>query len=710
MNQPRRILPHHATRHRLLLLVILLAAFALRVYRLDAQSLWYDEGVTADVAQRSLGELTRWTANDIQPPLYYYVVAAWGQLAGWREWSLRFPSAFFGVLLPPLLAGLAYHLLRRPNVRWLAAFFAACHPLLVYYSQEARMYALLTTLGVLLVYCVVRISEAGNARPFYRYYLLAAVAAIYTHYFAFFLLFALLLAFLFEQWRQTVHETAFSRRLFSACPRHFLLTNLLVLVLYLPWCTAMFTRFSIDASYWQGQLKLWEALRSVAISFTTGQTVRETQAVHWLWVYGLITSLAMLLLLRSAWLDNKVIHKSVLTSPSQEILRFRTPHSALRTLQYALPWLIIPVAAVLLLASFAPKFNARYVMIALPSLLLLWTAGLSVGLETRDQRLETRDQRPETGDRRPETNLCPLSSVLCLLSSVLCILFLLFTALYADRNWFFDPAFTKDEWRDVVTFLRTRMRPDETVLLVSGHVWPVWHYYAPDIPAVRLPPIDVLDVNAVLTFANTAAPLRAAFAKETGKTGAWLVEWQDEVVDPTGIVPVQLELAGREKGQPTPFWKLKLRRFANIKPKHIADAPPITIPVSANFDNQLLLHGYTVLDNGDLLLFWERTAASQTQTADIQITGKVSTPTGTAVHQLADQRPAGYDYPVARWPVGQSVMGRIPAKQWLGDQVADGTYKLRLSVYTVTSGELHKLTLPTGQDFIELAPVTVRLD
>ena len=61
-----------AKRSYLALLAILLLAFALRVYRLDSQSLWYDEAVTAKVASQGIGELTRWTADDIQPPLYYY--------------------------------------------------------------------------------------------------------------------------------------------------------------------------------------------------------------------------------------------------------------------------------------------------------------------------------------------------------------------------------------------------------------------------------------------------------------------------------------------------------------------------------------------------------------------------------------------------------------------------------------------------------------
>ena len=63
---------------RALLVLLVLVGFCLRVLLLDSQSLWYDEGVTATITQRDPVELTRWTANDIQPPLYYYVVAGWG--------------------------------------------------------------------------------------------------------------------------------------------------------------------------------------------------------------------------------------------------------------------------------------------------------------------------------------------------------------------------------------------------------------------------------------------------------------------------------------------------------------------------------------------------------------------------------------------------------------------------------------------------------
>ncbi len=197
-------------RRRLYLIASLLAAFALRIYKLDAQSLWYDEGVTADVAQRGIAELTRWTANDIQPPLYYYLVAGWGRLAGWGEWSLRFPSAFFGTLAVPLLLVLTLRLTRQTRAGLLAAVFTAVHPLLLYYSQEARMYALLTALGILTGYCVLCLAQDGKDRRVLLAYVLSATAAVYTHYFAFFLLFALVIAFLLD--RQAPRTTQLSAR------------------------------------------------------------------------------------------------------------------------------------------------------------------------------------------------------------------------------------------------------------------------------------------------------------------------------------------------------------------------------------------------------------------------------------------------------------------------------------------------------------------
>jgi hypothetical protein len=55
-----------------LLLLLTLLGLGLRLYRLDAQSLWYDEGFSVYLARMGLGEITARTAADNQPPLYYY--------------------------------------------------------------------------------------------------------------------------------------------------------------------------------------------------------------------------------------------------------------------------------------------------------------------------------------------------------------------------------------------------------------------------------------------------------------------------------------------------------------------------------------------------------------------------------------------------------------------------------------------------------------
>ncbi|MCC9076965.1 glycosyltransferase family 39 protein [Litorilinea aerophila] len=635
--------------------------FGLRLYRLEAQSLWYDEGVTADIARRSLAELTRWTAGDIQPPLYYYVVAAWGRLAGWSEWSLRFPSAFFGTLTIPLLALLAREVTRQRLAGILAAAIGAVHPLLLYYSQEARMYAMLTALGVLLGYLVVH--GAWHREDRWRHwtsYVLVATAAVYTHYFAFFLLLALGVTFLLDHWLGNWLTGRHLRALAAGRPQPgldparpspftpFLLGNGAVLGLYLPWFTVLLNRLSVDSSYWEGSLKLWEALRHVAISFVAGETVLEAEAVRLLLPYGLITLVAMAALL---WRGNH---------------RWRVVH-------YGLLWLILPLLAILILAAMVPKFNARYAMIALPGLILLWSGGLAELMAPAAHPL---------ADRRAGLLAAYLPTSLGLLLSL--PLFLGF--LYADRNWFYDPAFTKAEWRQVSQFIRQRMDEERAagqavsplVVLVSGHAWPVWNYYAPDMPPLRLPQLEILDVNAVLDFAETAQALRTALR---GKTDVWLVEWQHDVVDPMNLVPLQLQLAGREERIKREFWHIQLRHYTQIHAEKVLMRSPAVTPESINFGNQIYLLDYTVAANGDLLLFWQLHPQHSEPPPDLHITGNTFTADGIPFFRMEDRRPAGYPYPTFRWRPDQVTVGRIPADEWAGPGALPGTYRFRLGVY-----------------------------
>lgn len=137
-------------------LAILLIALGLRLTRLGAPSLWYDECLTAKLTSLATpAQIARGTGLDVHPPLYYLIVAYWRRVFGASEASLRFPSVIFGVatLLIWWRIGDALHL--PTNVILLGVGFMAISPSLLFYSQETRMYSLLifavslATLGVL---------------------------------------------------------------------------------------------------------------------------------------------------------------------------------------------------------------------------------------------------------------------------------------------------------------------------------------------------------------------------------------------------------------------------------------------------------------------------------------------------------------------------------------------------------------------------------
>ena len=193
---------------------------------------------------------------------------------------------------------------------------------------------------------------------------------------------------------------------------------------------------------------------------------------------------------------------------------------------FAVLYLVVPLALLLFLFSRNPKFNARYLMIASPAFFLLLAAGLAslhVIFQLRKRLSHAR-------------------SFGILLFTLYGLLFT--SALYADYNAYFDPAFTKASFRDVVQYIEKHIAPDEAIILTSGHMFPAFnYYYHGDAPTIRLPDEPTLNTERVLGY-DTANVLNQTIA---GKRGAWVVLWQDEVVDPNGFVPMLLSSRGTEQ-------------------------------------------------------------------------------------------------------------------------------------------------------------------
>jgi mannosyltransferase len=188
----RRRAPHAgASRVRALLsdpavpavAVLTLLAAVLRFYRIGHQGFWFDEANTALLVHFSPGKMIGLIPqSESTPPLYYCVAWVWARIFGYGEVGLRSLSAVCGVLLIPV-AYLAGRKLISPRAGLIAAALATCSPLLIWYSQEARSYAMLALL------CAVSLLAFAYARadPTPRTlaaWVIACALAMATHYFA----------------------------------------------------------------------------------------------------------------------------------------------------------------------------------------------------------------------------------------------------------------------------------------------------------------------------------------------------------------------------------------------------------------------------------------------------------------------------------------------------------------------------------------------
>ncbi|MDP1849013.1 MAG: glycosyltransferase family 39 protein [Solirubrobacteraceae bacterium] len=172
--------------HRVLALV-LVAGAALRFATLDAQSLWYDEAVTAQLLRMDLGEMLRAIPDsESTPPLYYALAWLWTQLAGTGEVGLRSLSAVFGTVTIAVVWVLGRRVGGAP-AGLAAAALVSFNPMLVWFSQEARAYALLALLGALSALLWLRaLEQPRRARAALAWGAVAALA-LATHYYAIFL-------------------------------------------------------------------------------------------------------------------------------------------------------------------------------------------------------------------------------------------------------------------------------------------------------------------------------------------------------------------------------------------------------------------------------------------------------------------------------------------------------------------------------------------
>ncbi len=236
------------SKQKLTIYALVGLSFILSLHGLAADSFWGDEILTAMFAGQAPAEIIRWTATDIHPPLYYLLAGTFARLltplgqldpSPVSDWLWRFPSATAAVLTVALVYQLVRYLLhpafpRLTRQTALAAMLlTALAPIIIKYSQEARMHALFMMLSALSLWLFFRAMTAPRHWSRWLVFALITAANIYTMYFGF-----LILAAQFGYLFLITVQRGLSRSI--ARLRGFSAAIGAVFVLYGPWWPVLF--------------------------------------------------------------------------------------------------------------------------------------------------------------------------------------------------------------------------------------------------------------------------------------------------------------------------------------------------------------------------------------------------------------------------------------------------------------------------------------
>ncbi len=213
------------------LIFLLLAAFALRLFRLDAQSLWWDEGISLNLATSTLAEIAADRVVNIHPPLYFFGLKAWVSLVGLTPFAARYSSVLASWLQIAAVYAFSRRWMGSKTAVWTAVGLIAISPLSIIYGQETRVYAILPLIYLALLILTGRITRNKSRIPRSLWVGLVVIEAVglHLHYIVLFLAAFISLWALFT----------FSRRRQWQNLRHWIAAQLAVGLLSLPWFIAI---------------------------------------------------------------------------------------------------------------------------------------------------------------------------------------------------------------------------------------------------------------------------------------------------------------------------------------------------------------------------------------------------------------------------------------------------------------------------------------
>lgn len=608
-----------------ILVFILLLGFGLRFHLLNGQSFWNDEGNSARLSERSIQLIIEGTASDIHPPLYYLFLRGWRELVGETEFGLRAFSAFAGVLTVALVGAVgkvisirysvfgerysvsgdqySVNVLERgsrlslgihsPVLVLVAMLLTAVNPASIYYSQEARMYALLGLLVVGSSYCLLNWGTAVFRETYFVKrkrifgwavaYVLLSAAGLYTHYFYPAVLVAQNLLVLIWLIQFTIHHSPFKIHNLIRPVGQWIVMMLATLLLYAPWLPTFVQQFGADDLSERGAFFsfLLEAVGWLAFGSTLAAE----------WVTWAVVGVVVILLL------------GILNGRRAAII----PVSLL----------FIPVLFMYFAGTVQPEFM-KFLMVAVPFFCLLLATAVTFG---------------KTWQR--------------LIPALLLLVIIPLGTVQSLHNLYHNPAYARADYRSMAERIEADNHPNAGIILNAPNQWEVFTYYYPDDTAVyplpqgrSRPQPEVIDA-ALTEIASQHERIYVLF-------------WGDSARDPERLVERWLD---EHAFKATEQWVGDVRFVTYAVPPEPATEmdTAVNLPFGDAITLEGLTLNETSLSPGDILqvtLFWQTAVPlEQRYKVFLHLIG----PDGQLVSQR-DSEPGGNLKPTNIWQPGETVI------------------------------------------------------
>jgi len=410
-------------KRNLPLIAILVLGLALRIYCIGSESFWLDEGGSIRGASKPVVKLVAEVAADVHPPFYYLLLRSWIIAFGSSESSARALSALFGVLtiLAAFKVGAALFSRRAGHI---AALIVAVSPYLIYYSQEARCYALLGLLTTASVWLALEIFS-GKRLAAELGLLLVNVIMLYTHVYGI-LFFAL------------VNLIYFALLLFSKSeslpgPARWIAFQAIAAALFLPWTMVLADQVQrVHEGFWIPAPHPW-IIRKTFMAFAGHKAL-----------YYIFLALAILGVISFKRVRGELRGRDIVGS--LEEISFETKARAPAAALVLIAWILFPILAPLAYSKLAvPIYHIKYVIgSAIPFYILIAAGADSI-----------------TSNK---TRAVLIAIIIAFSSASL-------HGYYRDVD--------KEQWREAVAELEARAGIGETVIVVPGEcVQQIYNYYS----------------------------------------------------------------------------------------------------------------------------------------------------------------------------------------------------------------------------------------